>query len=87
MASKVCKLCEIEKDIDDFKKQSRICKRCIYNKNNTYMKNYYEQHKERLIAVNSKRYYEKNPVRSPKGRPVIHKIKNDEDEIEKVLNC
>ena len=76
------------KYIIDFKKQSRICKRCIYDKNNVYMKHYYEQHKNRLIAENTKRYYEKNPIRKKTGRPVIHKIKKVEDEeVENILSC
>ena len=49
---------------------------------------YYEQHKNRLIAKNTKRYYEKNPIRKKNGRPVIHKIKKVEDEeVENILSC
>ena len=82
--TKVCKICGIDKPIEDFRVNLRTCKKCQLEKNKMYMKNYYETHRERLITENKQNYYKKNLVRNPNGRPKKHFV---ECEIEKVLSC
>ena len=86
MATKVCKVCNIEKSSDQFRPNLKTCLRCQYDKNKIYLKRYYEMHKTRLINENKENYYKKNPVRNPNGRPRKYK---PECELEKesVLSC
>jgi hypothetical protein len=68
MKSRVCNICHIEKILDEFNINQRRCRCCQYEKNKEYSKNYYQQHKERLIQMNIQNY--KTKVKSANSAPV-----------------
>jgi hypothetical protein len=54
---KMCKYCNVEKDIKDFPKHRSRCKKCLYELNKTYKNN--DTYKSYLKEYN-KQYYIKN---------------------------
>ena len=69
---KVCNICNTEKPIDDFFVNQRRCKACQYAINKSYSKLYYQQHKARLIKLNSINYKIKSINSRPNGTPRIY---------------
>ena len=57
MATKICKVCNIEKNADDFRPKLRTCLKCQYDKNRESMKRYYELNRTRLLNENKDNYY------------------------------
>ncbi len=82
MDFKTCNICGNEKPIEEFQVNHRRCKRYQYEINKTYSKQYYQQHKKRLIDMNKVNYKIRNPNPNKNGRPKIYHV-----EEERVLSC
>ena len=67
--SKVCNVCGEDKPRTEFRVNRRCCKKCQYATNKAYAKNYYQQHKTRLIKMNIENYKIRNPNPNKNGRP------------------
>ena len=70
--TKVCNICNTEKPVDDCFVNKRRCKECQYAINKSYSKLYYQQHKARLIKLNSINYKIIKINSKPNGRPRIY---------------
>jgi hypothetical protein len=82
MDYKICNICGIGKPMEEFQVNHRRCKKCQYEINKTYSKQYYQQHKKRLIDLNKVNYRIRNPNPNKNGRPKIYHV-----EEERVLSC
>ena len=58
--------------IDAFRIHHHVCKACRYEINKAYSKQYYQQHKERLIKLNLNNYRARTISTKPNGRPRIY---------------
>ena len=82
MDFKTCNICGNEKPIEEFQVNHRRCKLCQYEINKTYSKQYYQQHKKRLIDLNKVNYKIRNPNPNKNGRPKIYNVQE-----EVILTC
>jgi hypothetical protein len=63
MDTKVCKICNLEKSIDDFYPKRKRCKKCflLYQENNPSVKNnrkkYYQKNKENILEKAKESYH------------------------------
>lgn len=57
--TKICKMCNLEKPLNKFQINNKVCSRCKSQKNYKadYFKTYYKEHKD---DINFKEYYEQN---------------------------
>jgi 5-methylcytosine-specific restriction endonuclease McrA len=64
--NKICKDCNMEKDIKEFPKLRKVCKLCLTNKRKEYMKLYRENNKVKLDLYKKEymiSYYNENKVK------------------------
>lgn len=59
MENKICKKCNIEKSLEDFKKKSNLCLICFKEWQKNYNKKYKIENKDK-IKLKDKEYYEEN---------------------------
>ena len=79
---KLCKTCNLEKEEKEFRKNRRVCKKCVSIANSAkygeLIKNYYVTHQEEIIQ-RSKEYYQKkvqeNGGPKKQGRPRTINVK------------
>jgi len=60
LKNKLCNNCNVEKSIDDFPKNRRICKNCFRTKSNEYKKKWKKENREKYLKsakeYNKRRY-------------------------------
>ena len=72
---RICKICKLEKPLNNFNVSSHQCKPCLYQKNKEYHLKYYETNRERLKTRQLNLYHtvykqeKEAEERKPRGRP------------------
>ena len=71
--TRICKVCQLEKDLSQYAPHLMSCKKCQYNKTQDYHKQYYKAHQEKIKNYNNCKYMLRKSYESVTGEAYINK--------------